>query len=371
MTRGPIGRALRLARSAAVLAGVGAVGATLAITARHLLTTPQPLDSGLPGAGRIDRAHGGELYYTVAGPDDAPPLVLLHDFYIGASNYEYRRLFPRLTDSYRVYAPDWLGWGMSERPAVAYTGEFYAGTLRGFLRDVVGQPALVVAHGRSAGIAVRAASDGPDLFRRLALVAPTLDLEAVATPTLGQTAARLAQRLWVGTVPYAVLSARAMLRWQAARRTARDTDDVSRETVNHLYASSHQFGGEHAASALLSGELDLPIGNAFALLETPTLVLVGDRDARHPVDAMRELTALNRGVDVVVIPDATERVVEDEPFQLAEELAQWEGLTLAPHPVAAALAERGAAATMREGARDTNGEVGMLDDDTIPSDSGS
>ncbi len=342
MTREPIRQTLRLARGTALIGGLSALGAALVITARHALSTPQPLDSALPGEGRIDRKHGGELYYSIAGPDDAPPLVLLHDFYVGASNYEYRRLFPRLTGSYRVYAPDWLGWGMSERPAVAYTGEFYAGVLRGFLRDVVARPAFVVAHGRAAGIAIRAASDAPDLFLRLALVAPTLDLEATPTPTARQAAARLAQRFWMGGVPYAALSARSALRWQVARRAGGDAGDVSRETVNHLYASSHQFGGEHAVSALLSGELDLPVGNAFALLETPILVIVGERDARHPLDAMRELATLNPDATLEVVSAAGESVVEDEPLRLAERLSQWDGRELAPHPVASALAERGA-----------------------------
>ena len=339
MKRRPIRRVLGLAGVAGLVLGLGAASATLAITARHLLTTPQPLDSGLPGAGRIDRKHGGELYYTVAGPEDAPPLVLLHDFYPGASNYEYRGLFPRLTTTYRVYALDWLGWGMSERPAVAYTGEFYAATLRGFLRDVVGQPALVVAHGHAAGAAVRAASDAPELFRRLVLVAPTLTLDGDHAPTPGQTAARLAQRLWLGTIPYAFLTARFALRRQEARRAANGGGDVSHETLDHLYASSHQFGGAHALSALLSGELDLPIGNAFALLEPPVLVVVGERDAQRPSDAMQELTALNPDATLVVLPNAGESLVEDEPFQLAERLVRWEGREIASHPVAAALAQ--------------------------------
>lgn len=340
MKRRPIRRVVSVVGGVGLIAGLGAVSATLAITARHLLTTPQPLESGLPGEGRIDRKHGGELYYSVAGPEDAPAVVLLHDFYAGASNYEYRRLFPRLTTSYRVYAPDWLGWGMSERPPVAYTGEFYAGVLRGFLRDVVGQPALVVAHGRAAGVAVRAASDAPELFRRLVLAPPMLTLDGGQTPTPGQTAARLAQRLWLGTIPYAILTSRFALRRQAAQRTTTGVGNVSRETLDHLYASSHQFAGEHALSALLSGELDLPIGNAFATLGTPVLVVVGERDARHSWDALAELTALNPGATLVALPNAGESLVEDEPFQLAERLARWDGAELAPHPVALALAER-------------------------------
>src|SRR5262249_36121386 len=116
-------RPIRWLRRGIVLAGVGAAGGALIVTARHLLETPQPLQSARPGGGRIDRNHGGVVYYNVAGDESADPIVLLHGLYPGASNYEYRHLFPRLATSLHVYAPDWLGFGMSEHPTLAYTGE--------------------------------------------------------------------------------------------------------------------------------------------------------------------------------------------------------------------------------------------------------
>src|SRR5262249_39864103 len=164
------------------------------VTTRHLLQTPQPLESALPGEARINRKHGGEGFYNVAGPLEAAPIVLLHDFYPGASNYEFRDIFTRLAKDNRVYAPDWLGFGMSEHPHVAYTGEFYAGGLTGFLRDVVARPATVLGHGLAANIALRAAADTPTHFERLILVSPDLAAGEGDEPRLGQTLVRSTQR---------------------------------------------------------------------------------------------------------------------------------------------------------------------------------
>jgi hypothetical protein len=44
-----------------VLVSLGAAGGALIVTARHMLETPQPLQSVLPGEGRIDRKHGGDI----------------------------------------------------------------------------------------------------------------------------------------------------------------------------------------------------------------------------------------------------------------------------------------------------------------------
>ncbi|MBF6590075.1 MAG: alpha/beta fold hydrolase, partial [Ktedonobacterales bacterium] len=317
-------RPIRWLRRGMALVGLGAAGAAVVVTARHLLETPQPLESALPGEGQIDRRHGGNLYYNVAGDSNAPPLVLLHGLYSGASNYEFRRVFPRFAVNFRVYAPDWLGFGMSEHPHIAYTGEFYASTLMGLLRDVVRQPASVIATGRAANIAVRAAADAPDLFERLVLVSPNAQAGTELEPTFTQTLARTAQRTSLSLVPYAVLATRPALRRSQSARGAHYDDPTTREAaIEHLYASAHQFGGEHALMALFTGELDLPIQNALALLEPPALIVSGGDDPGHPREEMEDLAILSPHTDLEVIPGAGESVMEDQPAAFAEVVTRW------------------------------------------------
>lgn len=303
---------------------LGVAGGAMVITVRHLLDTPQPLESALPGDGHIDRRHGGDIYYTVAGPDDSEPLVLLHDFYPGASNFEFRRVFPALAERHAVYAPDWLGFGMSEHPAVAYTGEFYASVLTGFLRDVVSRPATVIAHGLAANVAVRAASDSPDVFGRLILVAPDVMAGITREPTVTQTLVRATRRASLGIVPYALLSTRPALRWVASNRSLRAGEGVpSDEQVDQLYASAHQFGGQHALLAAITGDLDLAIPNAFALLEPPVLIISGERDRAHPRVDMEDVAVLNPHADLDVIPGAADVVFEDQPEAFVASVERW------------------------------------------------
>ena len=330
-------RPLRWIRNGATLVTLGAVAGAVVVTARYLLETPQPLESALAGEGRIDRKHGGDIYYNVAGPHGAQPLVLLHDFYQGASNYEFRRVFPRFASAYRVYAPDWLGFGMSEHPALTYTGEFYAAMLTGFLRDVVTQPAIVIAHGRAANIAVRAASDTPAVFDRLILVAPDVSADERLDPTLPQALTRLAQRVSLGILPYALISGRPLLRLTAARRTSHPDRSATESDLDHLYASSHQFGGHHAPLSLLTGELDLPMRNVFPLLEPPTLIMTGEQDGRHAQEAMEELAILNPHADLDVIPGAGENVFEDEPSVFTDLVTRWLGTELPRQPATPSL----------------------------------
>src|SRR5512146_415548 len=97
-------------------------------------------------------------------------------------------------------------------------------------------------------------------------------------PTPRQTAIRLMQKLALGLAPYAFASLRPALRLAEWRRSAAGLREVDAATLDHLFASAHQFGGEHAALSLFTGELDLPIANVFPLLRTPTLLMIGARD---------------------------------------------------------------------------------------------
>jgi pimeloyl-ACP methyl ester carboxylesterase len=78
---------------------------------------------------------GHRLFFREAGDAGAPALVLLHGF--PTSSYMFRHLVPALADRYHVIAPDHLGFGLSDAPAVEefdYTFDALSGLTAGLLR---------------------------------------------------------------------------------------------------------------------------------------------------------------------------------------------------------------------------------------------
>ncbi len=57
---------------------------------------------------------GTQIFYREAGPKDAPVVLLLHGF--PTSSHMFRNLIPALSDTYRVIAPDYPGFGYSAQP---------------------------------------------------------------------------------------------------------------------------------------------------------------------------------------------------------------------------------------------------------------
>ena len=60
------------------------------------------------------------IFYREAGPKDAPVVLLLHGF--PSSSHQYRGLMDRLSNKYRVIAPDYPGFGFSDAPEASSFG---------------------------------------------------------------------------------------------------------------------------------------------------------------------------------------------------------------------------------------------------------
>lgn len=78
------------------------------------------------------------IFYREAGQADSPVVLLLHGF--PTSSHQYRGLMDRLSDKYRVIAPDLPGFGFSDAPdakSFGYTFDHLAEVMKSFV-DAIG-----------------------------------------------------------------------------------------------------------------------------------------------------------------------------------------------------------------------------------------
>ena len=116
---------------------------------------------------RTVRANGITLAYRVWGPQDAPPLLLLHAR--GADGADWAEAAPALAAGpRRVYAPDLRGHGRSDWPG-GYAYEAMRDDVLAFLRALGIARADVVGHSLGGAVACLLAQDSPRLVRRLVL----------------------------------------------------------------------------------------------------------------------------------------------------------------------------------------------------------
>ncbi len=125
---------------------------------------------------------GHRLRYFEGG--DGPPLLLVHG--IGSTSEDWALVVRELTRDHRVYAPDLLGWGGSDKPRDAdYSVAAETELVRGFMDAVHLQRAGVAGLSMGGWIALRLAALHPERVQRLVLI----DSAGLDFPSpLGETA---------------------------------------------------------------------------------------------------------------------------------------------------------------------------------------
>lgn len=290
---------------------------------RHMLDTPQQLNSLLPGEALLYRWKRQQVFYKVLGRAEAPPLVLLHAPAIGASAYEMRSILEPLAQAYRVYAPDLPGFGLSDRPNIDYSAELYAAFLRDFLSDVVRRPATIVASGESCNYAIAAAAspDTAELCARLVLISP-FALQGYSPQRANWLPlAKILAAAPVKALLYPLLSTRAAF----ALMQNRQHPLVHDTNFDYFYAATHQLGGQHAPIALLAGKLAQDSSKQFENLRQPTLIIWGVKALSNA----RSLASPGNGshmhgqAQIELMPDVGRYAHEERPEAVVSLILQW------------------------------------------------
>ena len=238
---------------------------------------------------------GVMVYYTNATDvtEASPSLVFLHSLGGGSSAFEWSRVYGNLGPSYRVIAPDLIGWGQSTHPVRAYRVEDYLALITHLLESLDLAPALIAATSLTAGVVIRLAIQRPDLCRGLFLVSPLgnrdfgrdyrLSLPALVTRIPG-----------LDRLVYGLGAANELaVRWFLSTVLFADGDRVTPEMVQACVTGTRQPKAEYAALASLSGAISFDLAAYLGQLQVPTVMVIGEKSRFTPPAVLKRLASLN------------------------------------------------------------------------------
>jgi 3-oxoadipate enol-lactonase len=234
------------------------------------------------------RANGIQLYYELAGPAEAPVVLLSNS--LGTRLEMWDPQMQALTERYRVLRYDSRGHGRSDAPDGPYTIDMLAADALGLL-DALG---IERAHfcGLSKGGMVGQVL-GAEHGERLISLA------------LCSTACHMpARQLWEERIRVATEQGMAALadgvveRWftEAFRREPSIAVDRVRQMI--LDTPAHGYAGCCAAIR------DMDLRELICGIRLPTLVIVGDKDPATPPPMAEEIQRRIPGAALEVVPDA-------------------------------------------------------------------
>jgi len=259
------------------------------------------LGNTLGGDARFWPGPYGDIFYTKQG--QGRPVVLLHGIYAGASGYEWRKNFDTLSEHEVVYAPDWLGYGLSDKPRIKYTAAQYIEQLTQFLAEVVKEPCTLIASSLATAYAIQVAADRPELVETLILICPTGFRHLSKAPDAGTEASyQLTHLPLLGTSIYNGLTSLAGLRYYLMNQTYFDPSYVDDALLTHYSTAAHQYGAQNAPPSFFSGYLNHSVADVFPKLTQKTLKIVWGREARlTPLSDAEAFLAANSRAELTVL----------------------------------------------------------------------
>jgi len=206
-----------------------------------------------------------EVAYAAQGTVNHPPIVFLHGW--GASHKCWRWTFSAFAPRFRLIAPDFPGFGLSEKPPVDYTMEFYAAWVLRFL-DAMRLPRVtLVSHSMGATIGLLFSLSNPDRVERLVAVNPLVQGSTAFSPKL---------KFMISPGIRGILFGLSRLRW-VRRSLAKDfthvaplADDLVDDMVR---------GTARSTLGSIRSMLETDLTPRLSSLTVPTLAVGTDRDA--------------------------------------------------------------------------------------------
>src|SRR5947209_5495621 len=292
---------------------VGGVLGTLTVVNRITETMAGELDTVLTGEERRYPWKYGDMFYEVKGARDAKPLLFIHGFGPGASSYEWRRNIDILSTQFRVFVVDLLGFGLSDRPAIDYNAEVFTDLVGDFIREVIGKPTVVVAHGMTCAFVIADAYRHPKFYDRLVLVAPPPFIlqENTAGPLSGVVKFALGMPI-IGQSIYNVFTSRTAIRGYYDRQGYHNPGLITDELVEYVYTGAHQPNSCYAMVSFLGNALTVDVNEATARLQMPVVVVTGRESMFSPPEVSDAFKRVNARIDVRIL-DKSRYQLQDEP----------------------------------------------------------
>lgn len=124
---------------------------------------------------------GNKIRYLDSGGSDKENLVLIHG--LGASAERWEFVIPEFKNHFRVLVPDLIGFGLSDKPLVDYTTDFFSTFLDNFFKGINLSKTHLIGSSLGGQISAEYTAANQDTIKKLVLVSPS-GIMKQSTPAL-------------------------------------------------------------------------------------------------------------------------------------------------------------------------------------------
>jgi len=287
--------------------------------------TPDERFEGLPGwtfEPCYLEQDGLRMHYVDAG--SGAPVLLLHGEPTWA--YLYRKMIPRLARGARVVAPDYFGFGRSDKPTRVedYSYDFHYTSIERFADELDLRDTTVVVQDWGGPIGLRLAAERPDRVTRLVILNTGIGAGRAPSPEWLRFR-EFVRRVGTDLVPGQLIRISCLS----------DPGDEVIEAYNAPFPTPESKAGVLAFPELVPTEMDHPnaakmleVRSALARWERPALVLFSDSDPIFSPRAAERMAELVPGAGPAeIVAGAAHFLQEEKGEEIAERIVRFLGGT--------------------------------------------
>lgn len=231
--------------------------------------------------------NGMRIHYYAAGANGSP-VVLLHGGGIDSARLSWELLIPVLAERHRVIAPDFPGFGASDKPDIAYTMSFYGAFLRDFLDALQIERAALCGLSMGGGVALGFALDHPRRVEKLVLV----DSYGLQRSVPFHRLSYVYIKTPLNGLSWALMRSRAVVRYSLAALLKRP-GAVTDELVEQAYQEMVRPGAGRAWNGIQQSDITWNGVRTCYLdrlgeISAPVLIVHGTKDSAVPPEWARE-----------------------------------------------------------------------------------
>lgn len=240
----------------------------------------------------------GKVSYSVKG--NGKPIVLIHGAKPGSSSAVWMKNTNELSEKYKVYCLDLLGYGTSDRVNTTYTAYTYASLINDFITNVVGKPAAVIAEGEGAMFALSAYAKNPINFKKLVLVCPKGVNTPIAT-NQDKKIRKIYELPIIGDSLYLLNTTLSNVRSQLRKMIF--SKEKTKILTERFYSAAHYGGGlnKYSFASYKTGFMNTNIKPYIKSLKIPVLIVWGEK--ADDFDNFSELQGLSSKAEYTVFED--------------------------------------------------------------------
>jgi pimeloyl-ACP methyl ester carboxylesterase len=299
------------------------------------LIAPIPSLSLALGEQRVWYWRGWRIRYThlaeTPGTQSETPLLLLHG--AGSSLEQWRENLMAFAQQRPVYALDLLGFGGSQKAAIALNTDLWVAQVAAFWQTYLRRPMILMGHSLGASVALQAATSHPEQVARLVM----LTLPA-ARQEIGGAAAKIGAVVegWFASPllvrPLFKLVSRPGLIRAVLTKLYRDPKRVDQALLDGFVRPTQDRGAVRTFCYLVksrtSDDFSPTTRDLIPLVQVPALLLWGKGDLVIPIAWGQYVNRLSAQLTLVEVENAGHFFYDESAAELHDLIDRWLAGTL-------------------------------------------